>query len=346
MGGTVHLFNPENDLALAAGAEYYTPPAAGIAMRRAGELLPLFWAEDGDTVLVEPAAVSKAKAFAAILRPDVEVNTVCDPCMTPDPWGWSLYTRRLFMKAGMDEERLPGRDLIDRWRQLSHRRLTLDIRRMVGADEAYECFSYDEVNQAVACLDGRAVVKLPWSSSGRGVFYLDPQHNSHVISQIDGMLRRQGSVMVEPFRERIADFAALFFMRDGSAWFRALSYFNTMDGGAYAGNVIAGDDEIKALIGVDPDKMIARLAVALENSIGASYEGWLGVDMLTYCDSMGNVAIEPCVEVNLRRTMGVVAHELYLRGYHGVMRVYSGAIPEGYRDLLPPSKLGIAYRSM
>ena len=48
---TLHLFNPENDLALALGCRHYTPPPHAVAIHNAGALLPMWWAEKEDRVI-------------------------------------------------------------------------------------------------------------------------------------------------------------------------------------------------------------------------------------------------------------------------------------------------------
>ena len=51
MAMKLHLFNPENDLALAANLDHYTPPKAAVDLRRSGALLPMWYADAGDRVL-------------------------------------------------------------------------------------------------------------------------------------------------------------------------------------------------------------------------------------------------------------------------------------------------------
>ena len=47
---------------------------------------------------------------------------------------------------------------------------------------------------------------------------------------------------------------------------------------------------------------------ALQQIYGSIYTGYLGVDMLVYRDKQnGNLAIHPCIEINMRYTMGMVA---------------------------------------
>ena len=52
---------------------------------------------------------------------------------------------------------------------------------------------------------------------------------------------------------------------------------------------------------------------ALTKVVAAHYSGPAGVDMLTYRDSSGGVAIAPCIEVNLRMTMGFAARAVMNR---------------------------------
>ena len=47
----IHLFNPENDLALASGMPFYTARPNARALHDAGAALPFWWAEDGDMVI-------------------------------------------------------------------------------------------------------------------------------------------------------------------------------------------------------------------------------------------------------------------------------------------------------
>ena len=50
---TLHLFNPEHDIALAAGLSNFTAPYAGRKLRTNLAYLPALWAAEGDVVLVD-----------------------------------------------------------------------------------------------------------------------------------------------------------------------------------------------------------------------------------------------------------------------------------------------------
>ena len=56
----LHLFNPENDLALAADMACYTPPPAAVRLRSRGALLPLWFASEGDLIMAPPELEASA----------------------------------------------------------------------------------------------------------------------------------------------------------------------------------------------------------------------------------------------------------------------------------------------
>ena len=50
---TLHIFNPEHDIALAANLANFTAPHAGRQLRADLDFLPALWAQKGDKILVE-----------------------------------------------------------------------------------------------------------------------------------------------------------------------------------------------------------------------------------------------------------------------------------------------------
>ena len=111
------------------------------------------------------------------------------------------------------------------------------------------------------------------------------------------------------------DFAMLYDIRHGKAIFRGYSLFYNSGYSAYSGNVLLDDAAIKKLLSqYVPEEWLAATETvtgnALENVLRTDYEGPVGVDMLIYKTERGyNIA--PCIEVNLRMTMGRLAHHLY-----------------------------------
>ena len=56
---TLHVFNPEHDIALASNLSNFTAPRAGRQLRHDLSFLPLFWAAEDDVVLVDDAEYAK-----------------------------------------------------------------------------------------------------------------------------------------------------------------------------------------------------------------------------------------------------------------------------------------------
>ena len=50
---TLHIFNPEHDIALASNLSNFTAPHAGRQLRNDLGFLPALWAQEGDQILVE-----------------------------------------------------------------------------------------------------------------------------------------------------------------------------------------------------------------------------------------------------------------------------------------------------
>ena len=302
------LFNPETDLALAADESQYTPPRAALTLRHAGALLPLWWAKEDDYILVDTLSMAaQAEELKSRFNLHGTLVTSAPSGAAPHPWGWSRYTRSLFLRAGVDETLLPSDQSLAAMRTLSHRRTTIEIHRKLDTPQHLRPVEAHTLDYAEETIDrfGSAVIKLPWSSSGRGILYSAQIPRDTLRNYISGIIHRQGSALIEPHLQRINDFAALFQCEGSQAHFRGLSAFNTDNRGCYIGNIIAPQSHIARHIGIDLTDTISRLTSIISNIIAPFYSGWLGVDMLTYADSHGHTALAPCIEVNLRSTMGI-----------------------------------------
>lgn len=279
-------------------------------MRMAGALLPLQWAKPGDALLIGPADAERVGRAVGSMRPDVDVVSRVDKDYIPDPWGWSRAARRDFLRAGVRRELLPDDAQLDAWRGLSHRRTTVRVHELLGLEPPVECFDVARAMDALRGFGGSGVVKLPWSCSGRGVVKIEDAAAPSVEPRIEAMLRRQKSVMVERLcRDVEADFALLLrFAPGGKIVERHLSLFRTA-GGVYRGNYLLADGEILERLSLPDPGILDRTAVAVGSLMHPDYTGWVGIDMMKH-----GGGVNPCVEINLRRTMGVVAAYMYLNG--------------------------------
>lgn len=305
---TLHLFNPENDLALASRLEHYTPPAAAVALGRAGALIPAWLAGPGDAVLVdsdraEREACELRSQFGLAFTAVTEVPASTDSYA---PWGWSLHARRRFIDAGADKASLPDDLWLDMHRSLSSRLTTIQLCNHLGLEPPVAATDVATVLTACSVNHDRGLasyLKMPWSSSGRGVFPTTRMDTAHIERLAADIIRSQGAVVVEPDRRRVTDFAVLYRIEGGRARFHALSLFATDGRGAYRGNLVISDDAIVDRLGADPMPWAEKMSEALTAVIASGYTGWAGVDMVV----TDKGAVYPLIELNLRATMGVVA---------------------------------------
>ena len=359
----LHLFYPENDLALARDADRYTAPAAAVRLRRAGATLPLWYGDDGDSVLTQGVDAR----WLARLRDTLGMGTrIFDgDChgLTAAPWGWSKASRRYFLDMGFTADTLPDYADIAAIRQLSHRRTAADVGARLSAvlpfavaPAAVECTDEAQVREFVFAHPEGTVLKLPWSSSGRGLVATDKSIFDSQTGMVRGMLSRQGSVMAEPRYRKEADFAMLYTIEDGRCRFDGYSLFHTEQLGSYAGNVLASQEALAArLHAFCPaerlDDVRDALAAILTDVAGGVYEGPLGVDMM-FVDAPG-YSLVPVVEINFRMTMGHLCRIVYERyvadGAEGTFSIvprvstgcfdadtFNGRIRHGVVDLAQP----------
>ena len=257
-----------------------------------------------------------------------------DTISTIAPWGWDSALKSALLRKGYASDTMPSDDVLADIRQLSHRRTAAAVlhniitssgdaadmylfgNRLTGI--SYECTTVDEVCELLS-RHQQIVAKAPWSSSGRGLRFLDKSRNT--ISLQEGWLRnviaRQGSVMVEPYYNKVKDFGMEFeALVDGSVNYLGLSLFHTSNG-QYAGNILATEVAKRQMISryISPDiidLMARRLACELSATCRGRYQGPLGVDMMVVAEPDGKLfLLHPCVEINMRRTMGHVALSLH-----------------------------------
>lgn len=318
----LHLFNPENDIALAAGTSNFTAPRAAVTLRNAGAALPLWYAGDGDRILCYGLNARWLDGMRERFAMDCDVfDHHPGSSLTPSPWGWSAAVRREFEAEGFAADSMPSdRDLEIR-RRLSHRRTASLLREAIAPQLGFEiapaAMEFSDTDSLASWLSANpaAIIKAPWSSSGRGL--TDTRHiiSDEVLRRAGGIIRRQGSVMAEPAYERTGDFALLFECTGGVCRHVGYSYFSTCGIGAYSGNTVASDERILAMIGrLYPAERIAEAAAAIASAltdiVAPHYDGPLGVDMLTARMPDDSVMLDATVEINMRMTMGFVARSL------------------------------------
>ncbi len=337
----LHIFNPSHDEALAADSPYYYPASAARRLESELAALPALMAEPGDSVLLCESAAEPDRAGwndgVRFVRPKDLTPAFWENVTEVLPWGWDKLLCHRLQKAGC-----PGRLLLDAERLAAVRRLSSRESAVVllprlrerldgTVGESVLCRSAEKVRGAVARW-GAAMVKSLWSCSGRGVYRADGQSGAAVSNRTERLLRAQGAVECEPFYEVALNFAMEFSAQSGGGVrYDGLSLFRASEAGAYGGNVVAPQERLAQAIvdagGPDAQTLshIARVCAGeLETLLGGAYAGPLGVDMMLVRTAGGTLVLHPCVELNLRRTMGHAA--LAMAGKVANMQSLSGAL--------------------
>lgn len=307
-----YLFNPENDLALGLGCDNYTPRPHAASLHRAGALLPAWWAQGCDTIVapnVNDAQLKWLETNYSLTPRPYKTGMQCRPA----PWGWSRDAKNQFLRAGLPVSLLPTDPHLDQLRLLSHRRTSIKILNLLRQPHlaAIETTNPGQVTAFETLYPG-SYIKSPWSGSGKGVIPAASLHPAALYNQAKGIIHRQGSVMIEHGLDRILDFAALFQATPTKVRHQGWSIFLTQPRGMYQGNILAPQSQILDRItstcpGHNLPALIQSLETILTHILTPYYQGWLGIDMMIYRQPDNRPAIHPCIEINLRTTMGIAA---------------------------------------
>ena len=319
----LHIFNPENDLALADGGANYcpTPAASQIAYDLAS--LPLWFAGEQDCVAL-PDGVHReyhnkySSLFALALPFDNERHNSVVSCV---PWGWSPQIKRRLRVMGFGDV-LPTDASITAIRELSNRRTSIEILSALnekGIDTPslpLYCTNPDDVAQFVGSRP-HCVVKAPWSGSGKGIAWGIGHVETPMEHFYRGVIKRQGGVVCEEFLDGKVEFAMEFYTDGKDVEFAGYSLFKSFKG-SYSGNVLAADNDIeKFLSQYVAHNELLKVKKALPGVMrtllqGCGYVGYFGIDMMIYA-SNGTLRMNPCMELNLRMNMGMAARIFFDR---------------------------------
>lgn len=325
----LYLFNPDSDLALANNEENYIAPASARRMAQDLALLPM-WYAGSDSAVLAPSAYNAdfLKRMREIFPLQVQLAT--EPEL-PDyagaeivPWGWNPSIRKYLLKGGISEDRLPDSRLLGKYRLLSSRLQAVAMtRHITGCYPEYTCGEHYLIENSADCerivsAMHTCLLKVPWSGSGKGLNWCLHGLTKPVANWCERILKEQGCLTAEPIYNKVKDFALEFYSDGrGEVLFAGYSMFSTNEHGAYTGNLIASDGQIEEMVArYLPLKelvlMRGSLCTELAAIYGNTYTGYLGVDMMLCRQEKGQgYVVHPCVEINMRMNMGVVARLFY-----------------------------------
>ncbi len=235
------------------------------------------------------------------------------------PWGWDKHlVKRLLATNSLFEGLVPDARQLDVIRRLSSREFVATnlLPQLVAVDERLVgrmsvATSMDELLSEIKSCAGDVVLKSPWSCSGRGVRFIFGDMTESETGWCRNILAEQGLLMIEPLYDKVCDFA-MEFMADESkgTQYLGLNVFETRNG-AYIDNVMESkESKLQVLAEYVPVSLIEKVRdniVSMTSDLfHGKYSGPFGVDMMIIKDHT-EMKVHPCVELNLRRTMGHIA---------------------------------------
>lgn len=348
----LYLFNPDTDLALADNGHNYMPSTLVTRMAEDLALLPLWYAPADGGVLLSSVRnqefVDAMHAFFPQQARPVQMSELASHCDVKFmPWGWNRTLRRKLLLEGVREESLPDLSWLDAYRRCASRLTALEVLREM--QHLPNCLGKGESLATVAACErflrryGDCVFKALWSGSGKGLRWCrEGNFPPDTANWCARMQREQGAVVAMPIYNKVRDFAMEFYVSaQGETSFVGYSLFTTNAKGAYMDNLLDADERLEEYLTVFVSAETLRrvrehLRASLTARFGGVYTGYVGVDMMICRRSEEQTyGLFPCVEINLRMNMGVVAHEFYRRFVHpGSTGVFHVEYHRSTEDLL------------
>jgi uncharacterized ferritin-like protein (DUF455 family) len=324
----VHWFNPNAEgHAMAPG---YQPDKTARALEEDLEMLIAGWSRKDDVALLRRRP--SHGHLAALKRAGFELPEIATIEELAGrrlgglrPWAWSPdASAALAGVAGGVSPTVPWqwRDALPR--EWFSKEIGIRLEERLGCTEiATFCRDEEAALAAVrTCLagGGQALAKAVFSHAGRGHRRINRDSpEAATRAWLRNSLAAHGGVTVEPWRERVLDFSALYEMApDGRTALIGLTRMENDAAGRFLGTRVSPkwasllEPEVAAFLHREARVMewYQEKIPALLGGLLPGYRGPLGVDAMVHRLPCGALALKPVVELNVRMTMGRVALEL------------------------------------
>ncbi len=296
----MNLFFPSHDIALGNGVKHFNPPKAAQMLQE-----DLAWLEE----------IFNARPLSEGWGGSV--------------WGWDWDTRQYLNKEHrIPLCQLPTDDDLEAIRQLSSRKTTIDILQALHFEGQMPKYltTAEELDSYINREDsaGRTfVLKTPWSSSGRGLIRSSVTPRELMKRRALSTMQKMGGIMAEHWFPKKQDFAMLFHVGGEEVSYIGYSLFDNEDSGTYRQGYLLSNEEIERRLTDNTnitcdqlhalrDQLLNVLNKLFSPFFGKAWKvGYIGIDMMTINEEntsspLDYPTIHPCVELNLRCTMGII----------------------------------------
>ncbi len=324
----VHWFNPNAEAHAMPGR--YQPTKTELALEEDLEMLVAGWCRKDDVAILRRPP--RPEHLAELKRAGFDLPGLVSAAELRErklgglrPWAWSPDASGLSRDlAGNISRRMPWR-----WREplppewfSKEIGIRLEERLEPGKEHGRICRTVEEALEAIRPLleEGQALAKAAFSHAGRGHRRINLESPAEATRNwLRNTIASHGSVIIERWRERVADFSALYEMdAQGRAELVGLTVMENDAAGRFLGSRVSPkwasmlEPEIAAFLHREARVMewYQRKIPSVLAGLLPGYTGPLGVDAMVHRRPDGKLALRPVVELNVRMTMGRVALEL------------------------------------
>ncbi|HKL72266.1 MAG TPA: hypothetical protein VJ855_06375, partial [Marinilabiliaceae bacterium] len=324
---------------IANGSATYTPPKHLEKFRNDLSILPIYFGDAQDIVLIDGAVPrhflegleGRGWNLPMVINRPEDIPTDLLPIKKLSPWGWSPAIIRRMQSfttlLGESNETLQiatwNEELKVMMSRLTGQKLSQMLKSTLLSEEYISipevALRVDNMSQLINMereMTTPILLKTPWSASGRGLFKIRSRDENVVESNwIKSKFKQQGFLMAEPFLNKIQDLSFHFKKEGGRVVFLGTTFFKSESDGRFMGCYI-GFPELEVFNDFPLQEVIEQASNLLHNSLCdlkeiEDYNGYIGVDAMFFFDDQDVVKLHPCIEVNLRYTMGLL--NLFLR---------------------------------
>lgn len=332
----LHYLNLGHETAILTQSPYYHPPENVRRMMADLSFLPAWYGNADDKVLVDKALdttfIQTIAPFDSVLAQPILCNSNelsknnLDE-LNAAPWGLSPQSIHFFNTL---KQKHNCSLIVPTWHAdyylLCSRKTAAtclegvlnNLNRLIDLEIIPTfCSTLDEVEQYTAANPSPYLLKAPYSSSGKGLVWV---YSKEIVVDkkqwITGILKKQGYISIEPVLNKLVDFAMEFYADGkGNVSYVGLSLFDTATQGGYTGNFVGKETDLTEKLShwidiTSLNQVRSAVEAELKLKYTTIYQGYLGVDMMIYQTKEGPYKIHPCVEINMRYTMGLVALRL------------------------------------
>ena len=328
----IFTYNPTGEMAVANGMVSYMPPKNLRKFENDLAFLPSYFASDGDVVITpmlpDDCFLSQWQQLGlskCIYHPDFDLPKTKDLNICPWSWNPAIHHRVKNLRNFCSESFKQSPNFLwkDKNKLFFSRKTTNRIQNVLNKcttnhpfiSVPYPAIDIDNMADFDTWIEKqRAVIlKMPWSSSGRGIHVVNPNRNLGInYPWIQGALKQQGFLTAEPLLNKVFDFSfQLEIKRNGDVKLLGYSYFINDEKGHFVGGNINWpheDSDMARFLSSGKLQTTAGILIEAIKTVAPHnyYEGPIGVDAIVFKNKNGDMKIHPCVDINWRYNMGMI----------------------------------------